>query len=320
MLDPLQANLALDSHLNLSLRDKFLLDAILFSVETEVNINSIVQIMDDANNGKISHVEAAARKSEIQEDFRIFLGLILFYLKWKEVPLTSVGHQPELIIKGLNELFVLKSRSGEYINEFSSLLHQPEKYIADHKKAIEEKGKNTPWVPDFLLCQKALSDLDYISKQITQNPPAKASDWCSVLDFIHKTEALCLNPTLENLEAYSKLKKNTQGSWGKTIGGLVLTTLSLFLMVGSFVALAASFGASTPLSAMGITLAVDLYVVGTGAVMGASAGLGGTFAGISVVNSGKKDAFFKRVEETEHRAQDVLDWEEERTNEDFQPF
>lgn len=117
----------------------------------------------------------------------------------------------------------------------------------------------------------------------------------TMLNIIWHSERLLLNPTLRNINIYNKLREQAsgKGSWAALIAGSMLTVMGLALIVGTALVMAATFGATTPITVP--TLGVATAAVATG--------LADISFGLSFFNHGMDRGLYKQMEEVHERGE-----------------
>ena len=87
-----------------------------------------------------------------------------------------------------------------------------------------------------------------------------------LITIIQKTQALVIEPNLQNTQEYHVLQKyvDGKGSWGKIIAGLMLSVLGFALIVGASLSLIGSVGSAVPLFVGGVGAGVCALTLGIG--------------------------------------------------------
>lgn len=90
---------------------------------------------------------------------------------------------------------------------------------------------------------------------------------------IKKTQKMAQAPSPSDCDTYKSLAQelSAKGGWGKVIAGFMFSVLGLALIVCASLSLAASFGASAPLSIPAVSLGASALVVGLGSLYGGAA-------------------------------------------------
>jgi len=127
--------------------------------------------------------------------------------------------------------------------------------------------ENTPNVP-LNIYQQTMAVISEVNRLKDQ------SNTSFLREVLQQTTQLLLQPNDANIASYKKIAKRADGAtltYGRALSGLMLTLVGLVTVAVAVFAAVASFGVSTPLSAMGIALGISAVVKGiciAGSVIG----------------------------------------------------
>ena len=214
-----------------------------------------------------------AHNGDLPDNLALRQGCISLYLSLTE------EYSPELRNSKVEELVSYQWK--EFLAALESLRSTLNKIPQStlEKKELVAKGNN---VAAFYL-QKA-SELS--------NRGINDYDLSGMIDILNQTQKLALKPTHLGLrKAYKEAAQLAEGhpSFGKKAAGVLLAFLGAVIIVAASLALASSFGASTPLAAVGLVYGGSTLAKGV-ALAGTLGGAGIFAGGLGFFNRGTRQA------------------------------
>lgn len=234
---------------------------------------------------------------EIEEEIHYFPGKVAaeYVLTPNGFLLTKVGASNPLLYR----LIIGEQRTPPALIdlkeiEFKTAMEALQTTIDDAGVASQLKPSMRTIVEEVQRLKKALEEEILASKQSKFKETEQSEQFAKreqlLADICRKTAYLAQHPTDTQAKAhYKQCIKTVQGhrSWGKIIGGAMLAFFGAVLMVASTMALVASLGTSTPLSAIGISIGETALATGLSATAAAISTIP-TVGGLVLARSGRR--------------------------------
>lgn len=241
--------------------------------------HSLQQLQGEANKGLATLIHSAllsmhiAENGNLPDELALSQSCLLLYRSLQQT------HSQDLRELSANELVSYERKEYE---KAMSHLRTTLRRIPRTSQELKNLAETGETVAKFYL--------DKVN-ELTQNGKID-SDLSEITKILNQTTALAKAPSNAYLQReYKEAAEKAAGhpSFGKKLGGLLLAFLGAAVTVASVLVAVASFGGSTPLSALGVTVGTGALTKGL-AGAGILVGSGMLIGGLGLFNSGKRKA------------------------------